>query len=233
MTDGISRTLALRIGLAARVLAPEITLADLVALLDDVAGAPLSAEKLGSLTVKSLRKAAGGRLMTMPAERVKEALACLQGAGAAAPDDPEIQPLAPGDMPHSLRIACASNGGELLDGHFGSCDRFLVYQVSVDAIRLIDIRSCDGASEAEDKNAWRAALISDCQVVEMISIGGPAAAKVVRAGIHPLKRAQAGNARDAMAELQAAIAGEPAPWLARAMGLEARSLAPFLEGAST
>jgi hypothetical protein len=30
----------------------------------------------------------------------------------------------------SIRIACASNRGERLDGHFGSCARFLIYQVS-------------------------------------------------------------------------------------------------------
>jgi predicted Fe-Mo cluster-binding NifX family protein len=56
-------------------------------------------------------------------------------------------------MPGSLRVAVAANRGENLDGHFGSCDRFLIYQVGQDAIRLIDVRSTAEADAAEDKNA--------------------------------------------------------------------------------
>jgi Dinitrogenase iron-molybdenum cofactor len=54
-------------------------------------------------------------------------------------------------MPGSIRVACASNGGEALHGHFGSARRFLICQVSAETQRLIDARPTDdsGAPAAE------------------------------------------------------------------------------------
>ncbi|WP_299071237.1 NifB/NifX family molybdenum-iron cluster-binding protein, partial [Accumulibacter sp.] len=135
-----------------------------------------------------------------------------------------------GDMPGSIRVACASNREQLLDGHFGSCERFLVYQVSPDEVRLIDVRPTLAADHAEDRNVARAALINDCQIVYVQSIGGPATAKVVRAGVHPVKVTNRGDsggeAPQALAQLQQALR-HPPPWLARIMGVEAGSLAHF------
>lgn len=133
-------------------------------------------------------------------------------------------------MPRSIRVACASNRNETLDGHFGSCERFLIYQVSTDEIRLVAVRATLEADHAEDGNVARAALIGDCQVGYFQSIGGPAAAKVVRAGVHPVKVAQGGIARELLVPLQKAIASPP-PWLAKAMGVEAASLAQYRETA--
>lgn len=128
----------------------------------------------------------------------------------------------------SILVACASNGGEMLDGHFGSCERFAVYRVSPTELSLVEERSTAAADEAEDRNVARARLIGDCQVIFLQSIGGPAAAKVVRAGIHPVKVAKAGPARETLARLQESLISPP-PWLARVMGVPAASLAPFRE----
>ena len=230
MTEPLSRDLALRIGLAARAL-PDVSAADLIAILDEAVGLPLTGEKLDGLTVKAFRKAGGERFIAIPGAAQKEALALLKGEAAEGAADPDVQPYAEGDMPGSLRIACASNGGERLDGHFGSCSRFLIYQVAADECRLIDIRSTAEGEDAEDKNVWRAGLIADCQVVHVISIGGPAVAKVVRANIHPVKHPRPLDARAVMAEMQKVVAGSPPPWLARAMGREAETLKAFLEDA--
>jgi nitrogen fixation protein NifX len=117
-------------------------------------------------------------------------------------------------------VACASNGGELLDGHFGSCRRFLIYQVTAEGFRLIDVRAIDdtSAEAQDDKNAYRAALIEDCQVLYVASIGGPAAAKVVKLDIHPIKFPDGGNAREHIARLSAVLADKAPPWLAKVMG---------------
>lgn len=129
-------------------------------------------------------------------------------------------------MNGAILVACASNGGETLDGHFGSCEQFLVYRVSPAEISLIDTRPTQEADEAEDRNMARARLIGDCQVVFIQSIGGPAAAKVVRAGVHPVKVPKGGAARETLARLQQSL-NSPPPWLARIMGVEAASLTPF------
>ena len=47
--------------------------------------------------------------------------------------------------------------------------------------------------------------IKDCHLVYVQSIGGPAAAKVVRAGAHPVKIAKAAPARDILAQLQQSL----------------------------
>jgi nitrogen fixation protein NifX len=106
-----------------------------------------------------------------------------------------------------------------MDGHFGSCLRFLVYQVSKDAMRLIALRSTEGADESDDRNAFRADLIKDCQVLYVVSIGGPAAAKVIKAGIYPMKLAEEGEAREVLVKFQTMLAGSPPPWLAKITGV--------------
>lgn len=217
MPSPISDEIALRIGLAARAL-PDTPPARLIRVLEDAVGLPPTDEKLAGLRVKDLKAAAGGELGDIDSDVLKIALTLLKGEGSAEPDPPPpLDPYTEGELPGSVRVACASNGGEQLDGHFGSARRFLVYQVSADAVRLIDTRPADDTG-AEDKNTYRAGLIRDCQVLYVASIGGPAAAKVVKADIHPIQDAGGGSARERMAALQRILAHKPPPWLAKAMG---------------
>jgi nitrogen fixation protein NifX len=212
----LSDDIALRIGLAARTL-PDTDPARLIKVLADAVGLPPSVPKLDGLTVKQLKAAADGELADIDADSLKAALALLKGQGADVEPPPPIEaPLTA--VSGSIRVACASNGGELLDGHFGSCRRFLVYQVAAGAHRLIDVRDIDETAAGDDKNAHRAGLIKDCQVLCVASIGGPAAAKVVKQDIHPIKFPQGGDARERIAELARQLADKPAPWLAKIMG---------------
>lgn len=231
MNAPLSRELALRIGLAANDL-PGIDAGALISILGAAVGLPMSEEKFANLGMKAFRQAGGEAFIKLPSDALKAALRILKGDGVTESGNVETLPLdayADGDMPGSIRIACASNSVEELDGHFGSCRRFLVYQVSATEARLIDVRSASEPDDVEDKNKWRAALIADCDVLHVISIGGPAAAKVVRAGIHPIKLPAGRQARDIVADLQTVLAGSPPPWLARVMGQEAKTLTPFLE----
>jgi nitrogen fixation protein NifX len=218
MTDtALPRAIALRIGLAARALPTDP--ARLLRVLEDLTGLPPTEQRLAVLKVKDLKEAADGELAELDTDVLKQALALLKDEGLAPEDPPpDLEPYAEGDLPGSIRVACASDRGEELDGHFGSCRRFLIYQVSAAACRLIAVRLTDGDRYAEDKNAFRAGLIGDCQVLFVGSIGGPAAAKVVKAGVHPIKHPQAGPARAQVEALAAGIAKAPPPWLAKVMG---------------
>lgn len=226
----LPRELALRVGLATRAL-PGLTPALMLDILDAAVGLPLTVAKLDGLTAKMLRKGGGELLIGAAPEDVKAALAILKG-GEAAADTPECEPYRDGDMADSIRVACASNGGELLDGHFGSCSRFLVYQVSPEEVRLIDVRPADTDADVDDpdvdKNALRAGVIADCHILYVVSIGGPPVAKVVRAGIHPIKRPAGGSARDIVGELKGVLAGAPPPWLAKVLGRSAEDRARFV-----
>jgi nitrogen fixation protein NifX len=226
-----SREAALRIALAARAL-DGLDVRALVGALADKLDLPLTESKLASITVEDLRTILAGDhaeencVVGLSGDALKEAARFLWGENIEGSDTPAIESYTDGEMPGSIRVAIANNKGENLDGHFGSCERFLVYQVSSDKIKLVGIRSGLDADAAEDKNKARAEVIGDCDLVYIQSIGGPAAAKVVRAGVHPLKKPKGGPVRDILDELQGALQSPP-PWLARIMGLPAASLAKF------
>ncbi len=223
----ITKAAAFRITLAAKALA-EVNLTAFTVKLAEKLGLPLTEEKLATITVADLKLILGGEETVEPdvdTASIKLAVRFLWGENG---DDsvPTPEAYADGEMPGSLRVAVASNTGDNLDGHFGSAPRFLIYQVGKDTIKLIDVRPTLLADEAEDKNVARSELINDCQIVYVQSIGGPAAAKVVRANVHPIKFPQPIPAREALARLQGTLESPP-PWLARIMGVKAKSLAQF------
>jgi len=227
MSQSMTREAALRIGLAARELG-DIGISALVTGLAGVCGLPLTEEKLAGITVSQL----GGVLPTGAndddAAALKRAVRLLWGMDVIGSELPSVDADTGSGSLQSIRVACASNHGELIDGHFGSCERFLVYQVAAGDVRLLAVRSTLEADHAEDRNTARAALIGDCQVLYVQSIGGPAAATVVRAGVHPVKVTQAGPARELLTPLQATLTTPP-PWLAKIMGVKAASLEKYAE----
>ncbi len=228
----LPRELALRIALAARVL-PDVDVPKLIEILHEKVGMPLDDEKLKSVTVTNLKTGIGsldgeedGEDIDIGLANIKLAVRYLWGEES---DEslPEIQPYKNGDMPESIRVAVASNSAELLNGHFGSCVRFLVYQLSHDEYRLIDIRSTIEADDSDDRNLFRVNLIKDCQVIFMQSIGGPAAAKVIRADIYPIKVPEVVDAVEQLKTFQK-VFDAPPPWMAKALGRTAEERKRFL-----
>ncbi len=230
--DGLPRELALRVALAARIL-PGISVPRLLEILHERLGSPLDDEKLKAITVTNLKTGLGsldgeedGEDIGIGLANIKLAVRYLWGDEAADEDLPEIMPYKAGDMPESIRIAIGSNSGALINGHFGSCIRFLVYQLSRHACTLIDIRSTLEADSSDDRNLFRANLINDCHVVFVQSIGGPAAAKVIRADIYPIKVPDVTEAVEQLKEFQR-VFDAPPPWFAKALGYSAEASARF------
>ena len=226
----ISNEVALRIALAARVL-PDVSVKDLIGALQINLDEDITEKSLSKLTVTQLKKSFGNiyeidgeeegeNCDNSDIEAYKEAVQILWGETGYVEQELPIEPYQEGDMPNSIRIAVASNTEEQLDGHFGSCHRYLIYQLSADEIKLIDVRSAIEADLAEEKNTYRVNLIKDCAVLYVVSIGGPAAAQVIQAYIYPMKVEQGGNVRDILADLQRAIATSPPPWLAKILGVD-------------
>jgi len=227
----LPRELALRIALAARVL-PDVDVPRLIEILHEKVGMPLDDEKLKSITVTNLKTGIGsldgeedGEDIDIGLANIKQAVRYLWGEET---DDglPEVQPYKDGDMPESIRVGVASNSGELLNGHFGSCLRFLVYQLSKDEYRLIDIRSTIGADDSDDRNLFRVNLVKDCHVLFMQSVGGPAAAKIIRADIYPIKVPEVTDAVEQLKTFQS-VFDAPPPWMAKALGRSAEERKRF------
>lgn len=228
----LSREHALRIALASRVL-PGVDVPALIGILHDKVGSPLDDDKLKAITVTNLKTGIGsldgeedGEDIGIGLANIKLAVRYLWGEEGEDENLPEIQPYRDGDLPESIRIAVASNSGVTLNGHFGSCIRFLIYQLSRDQYRLIDIRSTVEADSSDDKNLFRANLIKDCHVLFVQSIGGPAAAKVIRADVYPIKVPDVAEAPDQLEEFQK-VFDAPPPWLAKALGRSAEERKRF------
>ena len=213
----LNREVALRIALAARAI-PDMSIAKMLDILQEKIAGPLTLKSLKGMTVAQLKmglEAADLDVEPNP-EDIKRAVEILsegqEGVSLAQVEDNSTP------LTSAIRIAVASNDGEMLNGHFGSCVRFLVFDMNPSEMRLVAVRSTLETDSAEDKNAARAELIGDCAVLFMISIGGPAAAKVIRNGIYPIKEKEPVAAREALAKLQTVMAGSPPPWLAKILG---------------
>lgn len=211
--------LALRIGLAARTL-PDTDVKQLMQILIQVVGLPFTPEKFTTLTVKPLLKISKELALPFSKAQWQQVVALLNHG----PEErnttplPQIESYQNGDMPGSIRVAMASNNGDWMDGHFGSCLRFLIYQISHNQARLIEIRQQHRIDDNEEKNQQRAKLLSDCQLLFTQSIGGPAAAKVIRQNIHPLKIPLQTPCPELVRRVQQMLVAPP-PWLAKYAGL--------------
>jgi nitrogen fixation protein NifX len=225
-----SDEVALRIALASRIL-PDTSIAHLIEAIEDAVGTPIDEAALSRVTVTHLKTsfdrtydldgveddggAENPRTRDMAA--FKDAVRVLWGDVDAHGAGPAVEQ--PAADRRAIRVAVASNSGEQLDGHFGSCLRFLVYEVAHDSLTLVDSRSTLDADASSDKNSMRVQLIEDCQVVYIVSVGGPAAAKIIRARIHIVPIPQGGAAREVLAQLQTTMANAPPPWLAKLLGI--------------
>lgn len=223
----LTREAALRIALASRAM-PNATLPRLIELLQRRLGDEIDEEMLRQVTVTMLKtgfaSADGeedGEDIGIGLDSMKLAVRILWGETQGDDKLPRIEPYEEGDMPGSVRVAVASDQGDTLSGHFGSCLRFLVYQVSPTEVRLVDIRDTMDAEFSDDKNLWRATLIGDCHVCYVVSIGGPAAAKVIRADVYPIKVPEGGPALEILQPFQKAMVDSPPPWLLKILGVAA------------
>lgn len=221
----IDRDTALRIALAARIL-PAVDVSTLLSILDERLGRPLSLESLTRITVTDLKTGLGsldgeedGEDISVGLSALKDAVRILWGESDGNENVPKPEAYAEGDMPDSIRVGLSSNSGTELDGHFGSCLRYLIYQVSPTETRLVDARETFEADLTDDRNAARANLVKDCKVLYMVSVGGPAAAKIIRAGVYPIKKVEGGSAEEVLAEFQQMMANSPPPWLAKVLGV--------------
>nr|CRH04598.1 putative nitrogen fixation protein NifY-like protein [Candidatus Magnetococcus massalia] len=216
--------LALRMGIAAKQIS-DLEPKQLVTILESLLGLPFTPKKFSSLSLtdftEAISKAVGATPDPGQLERAHTFL-------VKGPDEQILETLKATrneipKEPNSIRVACASNTQGQMDGHFGSCQTFEIYDVSPGAITHVESRSTQHlyAEKMTDdpaiKNDPRVALIDDSNLLFVVSIGGPAAAKVVRASMHPMKIAKGGEIDTLLGDLQQTLADSPPPWLAKAM----------------
>ncbi|MGE4419188.1 MAG: nitrogen fixation protein NifX [Sulfurimonas sp.] len=124
-------------------------------------------------------------------------------------------------LENSIKVAFASNDMQKINAHFGGAKEFYVYGVSKEGFQLEGIVKTDTSDlEGDDKTDFKVKALNGVNIMYCESIGGTAAAKVIRSGMHPMKVEQESQIEDVLKELVTMINTNPPPWIKRIMHVE-------------
>lgn len=132
---------------------------------------------------------------------------------------------APTPATGAVRVAIATSDLRTLNAHFGSTPKFAVYDVKpdgwtfVEALAFGDISDGSGAhrSEGDDRIAPKIEALTGCHLLFCLAIGGPSAARVVAARIHPIKVPAESPIDDVLERTRLMLTGNPPPWLRKVL----------------
>ncbi len=117
-------------------------------------------------------------------------------------------------MENAMKVAFATKDMEEINAHFGGAREFVVYNVSKEGFELSEVIKTDSTGmEDDDKTEFRIRALRGINILYCESIGGTAAAKVIRSGIHPMKANDSARIEDVLKNLVAMINGNPPPWI--------------------
>jgi len=124
-------------------------------------------------------------------------------------------------LENSIKVAFASKDMQTINAHFGGAKEFVVYDVSKDNFELNGVVKTDTSDlNGDDKTDFKVKALRGVNIMYCESIGGTAAAKVIRAGIHPMKVQEPTLIESVLNELVQMINGNPPPWIKRIMNIE-------------
>jgi len=124
-----------------------------------------------------------------------------------------------------LKVAIATNDLENLNAHFGSAKKFAVYEVWKTGARFVEAHEFGKFTEEkgkhddqDDKITPKIEALTGCALLFALAIGGPSAAKIVRAGIHPIKRKDVEPIGEVLEQVRVMLNGAPPPFLRKILG---------------
>jgi len=118
-----------------------------------------------------------------------------------------------------MLIAFASSDGLTIDSHFASAPGFEMYKFTGEPQGIIhtSLNTAD-LDESLDKIDARLNRLKECSIVYCTQIGGPAAARLVQSGIHPLKVPEGTLIVDELDRMNKLILSKKLPpWLKKKM----------------
>ncbi|MDA8230226.1 MAG: nitrogen fixation protein NifX [Magnetospirillum sp.] len=124
-----------------------------------------------------------------------------------------------------MRVAFATQDLHRVDAHFASARNFILFDVQEDCHTLVEAVQFDAVSdengvhadEGEDRLGAKIAALAGVSLLFVLAIGGPAAARVVRARVHPVKLSQPEPIVQVIGRVQQMMKGTPPPWLRKLM----------------
>jgi len=119
-----------------------------------------------------------------------------------------------------IRIAFASTNGKNVDRQFGAAERFYIWDVGTDSAATVEtVAPCSECDKRDDRMAARAHLLDGCAIVYSTQISVPAAAKLAKRHVYPMRVEPSTPIGDAIHALQTVLQGNPPPWLRKAAGV--------------
>lgn len=206
----ISANVAQRLANAVTLL-PNTKPRELLDLLVTNLGLPLTEQKLAGLSPKRWRNMLTKLPQSYSRQQADSAYATF--SAVLVDDDGSVLELQPPLETLKLRVAITSNASAWLDGHFGSCLRILVFEVNHETHRLVDVRQVASDATGEARSEYLISLLEGCDILFTLSIGGPAAAKVTRAGVHPVKVRTPELAKVQLQRLQSTLSTGAPKWM--------------------
>jgi len=125
------------------------------------------------------------------------------------------------NLDNSMKVAFATKDMETINAHFGGAKEFVVYNVSADGFEVGGVIKTDTSNiQGDEKTEFKVKALEGVNIMYCESIGGTAAAKVIRAGMNPMKVQEPRKIEDVLAELVTMINDNPPPWIKRIMNIE-------------
>ncbi|MFZ8785961.1 nitrogen fixation protein NifX [Thermocrinis sp.] len=117
-----------------------------------------------------------------------------------------------------MKVAFATKSLDKVDDHFGHAKTLAIYEVDETGYRFLEYRHFEDVPDEEyDKINQKVERIKDCAIVYVIAIGATAAARVVKAKIHPVKVNEPTPIEDILQKLVHTLKTNPPPWLKKAL----------------
>ncbi|WP_345975774.1 nitrogen fixation protein NifX [Sulfurimonas sp. HSL3-7] len=126
-----------------------------------------------------------------------------------------------GSIENAMKVAFATKDMETINAHFGGAKEFVVYNLGREGFELSNVVKTDTSKlNGDDKTDFKVKALKGVNIMYCESIGGTAAAKVIRAGINPMKVPEPRKIEAVLNELVAMVNGNPPPWVKRIMNIE-------------
>jgi len=117
-----------------------------------------------------------------------------------------------------MKVAFASTDKVHVNEHFGRAEQFYIWNIGPEESEFSGVVQVSAAGDDEaDRIEARCSGLSDCALVYVAQIGGPAAARLVQKKIHPLKSKTEEPIAEVIEKLQDVLKGNPPPWLRKAL----------------
>ncbi len=120
-----------------------------------------------------------------------------------------------------MKVAFATKDLTNIDDHFGWAKQFAVYEITKGGFKLSSIVKTEETPENEDdKINSKIDAVRGCAIVYCQAIGPTAAARVVKAQIHPIKVEKVTPIEEALNALVKMLGTNPPPWIRRIVARE-------------